>query len=275
MDKKDTAAEDRQQITANGWTQGAVIESSEDVGKSFDLPEDGCDAYVLVSHSCDVLAYKYDAEPLVEFIGGKYSPKENKSVAHRRHPRQLQLPIDGGRQSHLTINIKYRYLINRNLLVNVPASKIILVDDSLLELQMWMAARYRRTAFPDTYIERVSDALSEIHKKLKSDGDQGVHGLYIYLDPFEELQAEQEYHVVIMGTADEQLGEAGSVNWRAAEDFLEYMANQLDACEGVTVREWQLLAEDGITLATLKRLKLLDFDYISHRDRTEVPELVG
>jgi len=76
-----------------------------------------------------------------------------------------------------------------------------------------------------------------------------------------------------MGTAEEELGAAGSASWRSAEDFLEYIAHQLDACDGVTAHDPQLVAEDGITLATLRKLKLLDFDYISHRENKEVPEM--
>ena len=274
-DLNDTATEDRERILSNGWQQGALAVSSQEIHASFNLPDDDCDAYILVSHSCDVLAYKYKTEPLVEFIGGTYSRKANKSLSNRRHPRQLQLPIDGGEKPFLTLNINLRYFVNRRALADVPSSPISLTHQSLKELQMWMAARYRRTAFPDEFINRISAALTSVRKELEINGDKGVHSLYVHLDPFEELKKECEYNVVLMGTAEGDLGEIKAPGWRDAENFLEFVANQLDSCEGIAVQQYELVAEEGITLATLRRLRLLDFDYISHKENTEVPEMIG
>ena len=223
-EENDTAKNDRKKIIGNGWKQGAIVASSDEVRTIFRLTDNNCDAYVLVSHSCDVLAYKYKTEPLVELIGGAYSPKGNNSLSHRRHPRQLQLPVTGGEKPYLTLNINHRYFVNRRFLVDVLASDILLSDESLRELQMWMAARYRRTAFPDEFVGRITGALAEIRNELEINGDKGVRSLYVHLDSYEELQKERDYEVVLTGTTEEDLGDSGDASWRAAEDFLEYVA---------------------------------------------------
>ncbi|MEW8228780.1 MAG: hypothetical protein AB2745_00495 [Candidatus Thiodiazotropha endolucinida] len=274
-DEKDTAAEDRERIAGNGWQQGAIITCSDEICCSLGLPNDGCDTYILVSHSCDILAYKYKTEPLVEFVGGTYSKKENKSLSHRRHPRQLQIPVDGGEKPFLTLNIKSRYFVDRRVLVEVPASHITFSDRSMRELQMWMAARYRRTAFPDEFVDRASNALDAIREELEANGDQGVHSLYIHLNTFDELLKGQNYEIVLMGTTEEDLGEGGATSWRDAEEFLEFVVAHIKDSDGISVRHYELVAEDGITLSTLRRLKLMDFDYISHRENSDVPEMVG
>ena len=274
-DEKDTAAEDRERITANGWQQGALITSTDEIRELLNLSDDGCDAYVLVSHSCDILAYKYNTEPVVEFVGGTYSKKENKSLSHRRHPRQLQLPIVGGEKPYLTLNIKTRYFVDRRVLVEISASQISLSDRSIRELQMWMAARYRRTAFPDKFVDRASSALDAIRKELETNGDHGVHSIYIHLNPFDELQEGQDYEIVLMGTTEEDLSVSGAARWRDAEEFLDFVVGRLNSCDGISVRHYELLAEDAITLSTIRELKLMDFDYISHRENSEVPEMVG
>lgn len=271
---KDTATEDREKILTNGWYQGAIISCADGDQEVLGLPAGECDAYVIVSHSCDILAFKYKTEPRVEFIGGNYSRKANKSFVHRRHPRKLLLNVQNNELGFITLDINIRHFVNRTFLTDIQASEATLSSESITELQMWMAARYRRSAFPDAFNDRIRSAIEIIQGRLEAEGDHGVRGLYIQLDTYEELNNYQEYSVSLLGTAEDDLGDVTGEKWGDAEEFVEFIANELKKCKGVIViGPVELVDEENLTLARLKRLRLLTFDYISHRDDKEVPEL--
>ena len=268
----DTAASDREKILSNGWKQGALISKNDEGFKALGFSRESHDLYVLVSHSCDIAAYSYAKEPHVEFMGAEFDPKENKALAHRRNPRKLQILLSDGDYPFITLDINSRVFINRKLLATVSAEASSISQDALNELQMWISARYRRSAFPDEFNSRIDKAKEIIEEDAKKNGDRNIYGLYLDLNTMEEL-GDEDYEIVVMGVVREELGEVGDSNWNEAEDYLEFVIEQIQNCEGINVKDHEVVADSGITLKEVNNMKLLDFDYLSHRKGTDIPEL--
>ncbi len=272
-DEPDTAAIDRESILSNGWRQGAMISREDDHFKSLRLPDDDCELYVLASHSCDVAAYAYTKEPFAEFVGANFSPKEDKALAHRRNPRKLQISVCDSASTFITLDINSRCFVNRKLLARGNASDFTITKEALNELQMWLASRYRRSAFPDAFNTRILGIKKVLEEDIKKNGDRNIYGLYLNLNTLEEL-GDDNYVIGIIGVIKENLGETGDSELREAEDYLEFVKQQFLACDGIEVSANEVVADSAITLKTIRELKLFDFDYLSHRAETEVPEPV-
>ncbi len=273
-EEPDTAANDREIILSNGWKQGAAISSDNEHFRVLGLPEGNHDIYLLASHSCDIASYRYTTEPSVEFIGAYYKSKEDKSLAHRRNPRKLQIPLCNGASSFITLDINSRYFVDRRLLVTVCADESTITEEALNELQMWLASRYRRSAFPDAFNSRVFEAKKIIEEDVKKNGDRNIYGLYLHINTLDELE-DANYEISILGIVKEELGEAGDAKWREAEDYLEFVAKQFRNCEGIAVNHHEVVANSVITLKDVSELKLLDFDYLSHKNEADVPEPIS
>jgi hypothetical protein len=136
------------------WRQGDI--ASQETGKKLGLGESGI--VVIISHDCDLAALP-NREPEVELIVGRQVEKAGGNYTHAKNVRTLHLEFRTSKGPvfvELTASNKTRVLKNA-LADEIPNSEFKLDPGNRSILQRWLAARYRRSAFPEEFEKRLND----------------------------------------------------------------------------------------------------------------------
>ena len=252
-----------QSIKERGWRQGSVLSSplaSRSAAPRFsDWNAD--DRAIVLSQDCDVVHASYDVEPSIELIRGRIVTDENALVRHGRNPRRLQL--DAGAGAFLDMSIHDRWVIpRRELEGDAPDDGLSIEVEDLLVLVEWVAKRYTRPAFPDAFNERRADASKKIEKVLKKHG-RSITGIFLALDPNDELAEGESYRVLLRVTATKETLATRGTELELAR-VAKAIADALDDCNGIDVVDHALVSEAEFTLADLQYFQRWDWDYRSH-----------
>lgn len=137
---------------------------------------------MVVSHDCD-LAQTPDVEPAIEIIVGGRVAAADGNFSHAKNPRRLHLPCtENGSTIFLDLLARDKRGISKDQLAeHLPNTSMALTPDDRAMLQRWLAARYRRAAFPDEFVRRLRETgldrrIAKILEPL------GVHLIAIFFD---------------------------------------------------------------------------------------------
>ena len=155
------------------WRQGQAL--SDETAKAFGLahPETpAATVVVVVSHDCD-LAQLPQSEPAVEAIVGRFIDAADGNCTHAKNVRRLHIAYARCADNALiemTATAKIM-LPKAELADHLPRGDLHLAANEHSILQRWLAARYRRAAFPDEFDKRLDNSgmkerLSKILKPL-------------------------------------------------------------------------------------------------------------
>lgn len=135
------------------WRQGCVL-SNEALNAfeccSIDRTDDT--VAIVISHDCDLANDNMALEPDAEIILGQLLDKVDGNNTHAKTPRKLHLTFDspeGRKNIELAATQKTTY--PKNKLCNFNPRPWYLNEQDTATLQRWLAARYRRSAFPDPF----------------------------------------------------------------------------------------------------------------------------
>lgn len=135
------------------WRQGHVL-TAETVAalQLFPGEEPAHHLVVIVSHDCD-LAQDPSSEPVVEVIVGHRVNSLDGNFTHGKNPRRLHLAaVDSGAKICIELMATARRPIpKQDLAGHLPSATVLLDPGARNVLQHWLAARYRRSAFPDAF----------------------------------------------------------------------------------------------------------------------------
>ncbi len=172
------------------WHQGSVL--PDDASKALELshPESPERTFVVViSHDCD-LAADPDREPLVELVTGRIIDAI-KADSHAKSARRLQIEFQGP-DGLIAVELAatHKSFVQKGDLAPFdPRADVHLDAQGLSILQRWLAARYRRAAFPDEFERRLKEAKlpRRIEKALNAAGKH-VIAVFFDVDGGEDLQ---------------------------------------------------------------------------------------
>lgn len=164
------------------WRQGNVL--PDDASKALDLshPESPERTFVVVtSHDCD-LAADPNREPFVELVTGRVIDAI-KADSHAKSARRLQIEFhrpQGLLAAELSA-VHKAFVKKDDLAPFDPRTDVSLDAQGLSILQRWLAARYRRAAFPDEFERRLKEAKMPrcIEKALDT---AGKHVVAVFFD---------------------------------------------------------------------------------------------
>lgn len=134
------------------------------------MPSQGDQVAIVISHDCD-LAANPALEPTIEVIAGTFLPKEDGSFTHAKNTRKLHLPITESRADHQRF-AEFRatgkfQIAKEQLADHVPSGNLFITANALGILRRWLAARYRRHAFPDAFEARFDKVEDKFRDALK------------------------------------------------------------------------------------------------------------
>lgn len=235
-------------------------------GENTLLHEDNCGIYIILTHSCSVSIDDYEKEPYAEYILARPIENYNSAYLGRKHPRILHVPIiSNGNEKWFELSITDRSFFDRKLLsAFAPSSDHNIPENSASQIIRWVTARYDAPAFPDEFNFRLSkSSRDKIAKKLK---ESAITGVYIALEPFEEeLNKDENYLIELVITTEVELSKEKRIN---CDNIANDIKNIIEKCEGIILEGAgvAVVGEEELTLADLRNLHLMQFDYLSERD---------
>jgi len=257
------------------WRQGHVL--TEGAAAALGLAETPNQIVVVISHDCD-LAQAPEQDPRVEVIVGRRITKEDGNFTYGKTPRRLHVPFNDGTQQvvvELSAGAKSE-LGKAELAAYRPDENIALSPAERDTLQSWLAARYRRSALPDEFEDRlrrtkVRDRLLKIGAQL----GKHVRAIYFDIDGGQDLVkagADDVYELAIYllySTEDDS---------EAAEKAAIEMAKQFeqafrDHCYDGTKKAWRdieltycdAISDEAMTIRQASHLQRWNLDYLSLR----------
>lgn len=141
------------------WRQGHVLppEAIQALGLSHpNVPDSTC--VVVISHDCDLANDDLQSEPGVEIIVGCYLTKGDGNYFWAKAPRTLHLEaLHGGVPVVVELIATAKHFIPKQALAAfIPDTTHSFSGKSLSALRSWLAVRYNRAAFPDSFVHRLS-----------------------------------------------------------------------------------------------------------------------
>lgn len=141
------------------WRQGHVLplEAIKSLGLVHpDAPDSTC--VVVISHDCDLANDDLQTEPNVEVVIGCHPKNVDGNYYWAKAPRILHLDaLDGNDPVVIELNATAKQLVPKLALsAFTPNTKYSFSGNSLSTLRSWLTVRYNRAAFPDPFVNRLS-----------------------------------------------------------------------------------------------------------------------
>lgn len=185
---------------------------------------------------------------------------------HAKNPRRLQFTAANRTYE---IRMHERCLAPRGCLLGHVPGEVNLEEDLIRTLIRWTANRYLRSAFPDAFNERLAAAkkpMRKIEAALKRDGSL-ITGIFLRVDPPEEIAPEALYSVIMRLTAREEVFDQRERASLALE-LTEAIRREFQRIDGIEIIDYELVSEADFSLADVRATLRWDYDYLSYRAGT-------
>ncbi len=149
------------------WRQGHVLTADASQALGLIHPEaSDSTCVVIISHDCDLANDALQIEPDVEVIVGRHVPKGDGNYYWAKAPRTLHVDVlQNGIAAVVELVATAKRLIPKQALAAfTPDTTHVFPGKSLSALRSWLGVRYNRAAFPDPFVNRLSQ--SKVDKRL-------------------------------------------------------------------------------------------------------------
>jgi hypothetical protein len=137
-----------------------------------------------------------EAEPVVEVVGARRLDRPDPMLIEGRNPRKLHLLLTATDSGALEVLGRDRGTVARDRLSEFSPEGTLEVA-ALDELVEWLARRYKRPAFPDAVMARLSHVRRRIERLLRKFTDDFA-GVYVALNTWAELRDDQTYELLVL-----------------------------------------------------------------------------
>lgn len=256
----------RQSLIDAGWKQGALIEAIPDdrfkALAHINLEE--TDQFLVISQTCDLVNPDFEAEPYCEVLRLKPQDEEpTPDTSGGKNSRVLEFSsaIEGEHRFYQVLPFE-RFFVHRDLLLEFAPDKY--VEEEAIELvSAWLTKRLIRTAFPDTFDRRWKNRRKQIENIIKR--LERVRDIYLKIEPFSELEDDQEYalEITLLMNAEDFDDPEVHAEYLKHKDALE---GQFAKCPNIDLQVIELASDAEITLRELQALRRWDYSYLSYRE---------
>ncbi|MDA8248465.1 MAG: hypothetical protein M0Z28_04745 [Rhodospirillales bacterium] len=259
------------------WRQGHVLPADATTALGVASPEQPNDTVaVVISHDCDI-AQSPDVEPDVEIILGRRLPATDGNYEHAKNARRLHLSFSAGAERLIAdLPATGKRLIRKSdLAAFEPLMSIELDRNEHATLQRWLAARYRRSAFPDEFDRRLDETglRDRLGKILKIYGTS-ISAVFFDVDSGLDVARSGQNDIYVVGiyllysteadpAAAEKAANAAATAIRKA--FLEKCSGTDGVWLHIELVECEAIADRAMTVHQADHLRRWSADHISLR----------
>lgn len=261
------------------WRQGQVLpaEAVMALDLAADQPPDQLCA-IVISHDCDLANDNLQAEPMVELIVGRMVPSLNGNFTWGKAPRTLHVPM---------LNLGQEVAIELQQTAKTPVSKTALAafkpdpawaleSRHVHTLRTWLASRYHRAAFPDTFVNRMSQckASEKLAKALEPHGEL-ISFVYFDLDEGQHTERPDgaPYHlsVVLVFVAGDNPERAMTHAEQVADKVEGVLRQRFTPESGVVLHTCFAISEDDLPVSKARVLTQWRLEHMTQRADTAQP----
>jgi hypothetical protein len=256
------------------WRQGNLI-ATDDCIKLKLCSEVECEKILVIvaSHDCD-LTQSPDNEPNVEIIIGKITSVVDGNFSHAKNPRRLQLGFGGVVRQIGDFEAIRKTTVSKAALAECkPREDLALSPENINTFQLWLASRYRRSAFPNEFEDRLRiDKLAEKIARAVQPHGEDISGVFFDVDGGREvvrLEPDDTYllGIVILHPAEPNFEKS----LKAAEEVKQKIVTAFKSVLYTPFKKWQhielsycdVFSEEVLTYKQLKELKRWRLDHMS------------
>lgn len=260
------------------WRQGHILptEVAKELGLSCPRDPDAT-IVVVISHDCDLAQLPF-TEPNVEVIAGCVVNPADGNLTYAKNVRRLHLPFQSEHDDVVVDLVASEKLTlpKAKLAQYAPRSDLRLHPSQSSILQNWLAARYRRAAFPDEFDRRLEDSglREKIGKILKS---HGVHisAIFFDVDDGEEKDREGSTEPFVLDiyllhttSPDPAAAEhaANDAKARIEKVFKQRLNPDGKGWKEIELRSCDVISDEALTFKQSRILKQWRQDHVSLRD---------
>ena len=259
------------------WRQGHVLTNESSVALGVVRADDvGSALAVVISHDCD-LAQGPETEPSIEIIVARRVEAANGNFTHAKNSRRLHLEcaVDGV-TTYLDIRAQGKAEIKKAALADhAPNASVVEKPEDRSVLQRWLAARYRRAAFPDEFERRLND--TGVSKRIaKILEPLGKHLVAVFFDVDagveQDRKGPEDLYVLridlLYSTEDDPAAALEAAEKAAASIAAAFRERCFDAATGwkwIELVGCEPISDEAMTYAMSTQLKRWNMDYLSLR----------
>ncbi len=238
---------------------------------------------LVISHDCDI-ASDPNTEPLIEAIAGAKVTGPNGNFTNGKNPRRLHLAAtESGTIIWIELAAGARLTIHKaDLAKHTPCPKTSLSPANRNRLQAWLAARYRRSGFPDKFDLQLSNTgvYERLTKILRPLDD---HIIAVFFDVDEGFEREHSDEgdpftltINLLYSTENDPAAAEAAANKACNEITEAFRNRcFDAktksWNAVELLECSAISDQALTYADSLKQKKWNADYISLRTEPATP----
>jgi hypothetical protein len=268
------------------WRQGHVLgnDAIEALGLHHAVAPD--QTFVIVaSHDCD-LAQTSEVEPIVEIVVGRLVTDKDGNCTHAKNARKLHVEFAGAAVFWAEFEATAKLSIEKHALNDfVPRPEAHLSAENHSIFQMWLASRYRRSAFPDEFERRLTSKEFKLHEKIakavKPHGEL-IAGVFFDVDEGAEVTRDgpgdtYTLDITILHSAEPGFDEAEKAANTAAKAIEKAFKDKLfdpnKTWQHIELRSCDPVSESVLTYQQFKQLKRWRLEHISLAAEPQQPVL--
>lgn len=268
------------------WRQGHLL--SKDAVEALALryaAEPESTVVIVASHDCD-LAQAPEGEPIVEVVVGRLVTASDGNCTHAKNARKLHVEFAGVAAFWAEFEATAKVGINKLALNKVgPRTDAKLSPENHAIFQMWLASRYRRSAFPDEFERRLTAKEFKLHEKIAKavkPHSELIAGVFFDVDEGDEVAREgpddtYTLDIIILHSADADFDAAEkaaeTVAMTIKKAFKEKLFLPTKTWQHIELRSCDPVSESVLTYQQFKRLKRWRLEHISLAGEPQQPVL--
>jgi hypothetical protein len=268
------------------WRQGHLLgkDAIEALGLHYAAAPDQT-LVIVATHDCD-LAQAPEGEPVVEIVVGRLVKDIDGNCTHAKNARKLHVEFAGAAtfwaEFEATAKVNIGKLALKEL---VPRADAQLSLENHAIFQMWLASRYRRSAFPDEFERRLAAKEFKLHEKIakavKPHGEL-IAGVFFDVDEGAEVTRDgpddtYTLDITILHSADSDFDAAEKAAATAAKAiekaFKDKLFDSTKTWQHIELRSCEPVSEAVLTYQQFKQLKRWRLEHISLAAEPQQPVL--
>jgi hypothetical protein len=267
------------------WRQGHLLgnDAIETLGLHHAVAPDQT-LVIVASHDCD-LAQAPEGEPVIEVVVGRLVTGKDGNCTHAKNARKLHVEFAGVAVFWAEFDTTAKLSIDKRALNDfIPRPEAHLSPENHNIFQMWLASRYRRSAFPDEFERRLIKELKlheKIAKAVRPHGEL-IAGVFFDVDEGADVTRngpDDTYtlDITILHLADPDFDAAEKAADTAAKAiekaFKEKLFDPTKTWQHIELRSCDPVSESVLTYQHFKQLKRWRLEHISFAAEPQQPVL--